>query len=80
MNKFDEVLKVRREEVRQQKYRSLQMQRQRIKKEKRKDVIIFIVLVICFILSLALAMKLGQSFTSDCVNSGNTQQYCEKGL
>lgn len=79
MNKFDEVLKVRREEVRQQRSRALTMQRKRIKQEKRKNFVLFIGLLIGFILSIMLLMKLNQKFTNDCTQV-HSKTYCEKGL
>lgn len=78
--KFDEVLKIRREEVRAHRNRALEQQRKRMKKERQKDIILFIVLVIGFITSLALAMKLGQDSMRDCMNAGHSRSYCERGL
>ena len=79
MNKFDEVLKTRREEVRRHRSRALEMQRKRAKKEERKNIIIAGLVVIGLILCIGLSMKLGQDFTNDCMEV-HSKTYCEKGL
>lgn len=79
MNKFDEVLKTRREEVRQHRNRALEMQRKRAKKEERKNIIIAGLVVIGLILCIGLSMKLGQDFTNDCTQV-HSKTYCERGL
>ena len=79
MNKFDEILKTRREEVRQQRSRTLEMQRKRQKKENRKNVIITIMFIIGLITMIGLAMKTGQDFTNSCTKV-HSKTYCENGL
>ena len=79
MNKFDEVLKTRREEVRQHRNRALEQQRKRQKKQERKEIIITIMFIIGLIVMIGLAMKLGQDFTNDCTQV-HSKTYCEKGL
>lgn len=79
MNKFDEVLKTRREEVRRHRSRALEMQRKREKKEQRKNIIIVIMFIIALITMIGLAMKLGQDFTNDCTQV-HSKTYCERGL
>ena len=80
MNKFDEVLKIRREEIRQKRSRALEMQRKRMKKEQRKEIFVFILLTIGLITTIVLSMKLGQDAMKNCIKAGHSVQYCERGL
>lgn len=84
MNKFDEVLKARREEVRQQRSRALTMQRKRMKKERRIETIMTFS-IIGFIITITILLmtmysKLTQKDINNCINAGHTQQYCERGM
>lgn len=84
MEKFDEVLAKRRQEVRQQRNRTLEMQRKRMKREKRKDTILsiliggFIMIVTCLLIN-----EYGKSFNKDiknCMNNGYSKNYCIEHL
>lgn len=84
MKKFDEVLKARREEVRQHRSRALEMQRKRMKKEKRiENIINGITLALIIGLTILLIMtyiKLNERDMNNCINAGHTKQYCESGM
>ena len=84
MNKFNEVLKIRREEVRQQRSRALEMQRKRLKKQQRIENIItcttLIFVVIITILLVISYIKLNDKDMKNCINAGHSKQYCEKGF
>lgn len=84
MKKFDEVLKARREEVRQQRSRALTMQRKRMKKERRiENIINGIMLTLVIGLGILLIMiyhNISKNDISNCVNAGHTKEYCESGF
>lgn len=84
MNKFEEALKTRREEVKQHRSRALEMQRKRMKKEQRiENIINGITLALVIGLTILLVMiyiKLNNEDINNCINAGNTKQYCESGF
>lgn len=78
--KFEEALKTRREEVRQQRNRALEMQRKREKKNKKENIILFTLIMIGFVSAIYLATKIGQDNMKQCIKAGNSVEYCERRL
>ena len=78
MNKFDEVLKARREEVRMQKKQIIKNKKRSKRNENIINVITIILIIVIMILLLMIYAKLNNKDIKNCIDIGYSKQYCEK--
>jgi TRAP-type mannitol/chloroaromatic compound transport system permease large subunit len=80
MNKFEYALYIRRQQVREHRNRALEQQRKRMKQQKRKQNIIIIGAIAIAIIIVLCIIGSGVNDITECVEAGNTKEYCIRGL